>query len=262
MRMAEPEHTLDEAETLGGLALAKLRADIVSARLPPGDRLRFHELRARYGVGVGPLREALSHLVADGFVRLQKQRGYSVAPLSDDDLRDVATMRQYIDVLALRRSIANGDLDWEARVVASFHRLSKIDICAKGSTNTLNDAWETEHRVFHFSLISACKSPLLLQYHRNLFDMSERYRRLSFTAAPEARDVAREHQRIMDATLSRDSDRACQLLEKHIALTANMVASWNKTEGKHNGNSRSVHSARRVARARATKKAGRSEAPV
>jgi GntR family carbon starvation induced transcriptional regulator len=227
--MDPSEQSLDEAETLGGLALTKLRADIVSARLPPGDRLRFNELKARYGFGVGPLREALSHLVADGFVRLQKQRGYSVAPLSDDDLRDVAAMRQYIDVLALRRSIENGDLDWEASVVASFHRLSKIDIRAKGSPNSLNDAWEVEHRVFHFALISACGSPLLIQYHRNLFDMSERYRRMSFAAAPEGRDVAREHQRIMEATLARDADRACQLLEKHIALTATMFASRAKT---------------------------------
>jgi GntR family transcriptional regulator, carbon starvation induced regulator len=228
-----------EGETLGGLALAKLRADIVSARLPPGDRLRFNELKSRYGYGIGPLREALSHLVADGFVRLQKQRGYSVAPLSDDDLRDVAAMRQYIDVLALRKSIESGDLDWEAKVVASFHRLSKINIRSKDSKNNLNDVWEAEHRVFHHSLISACGSPLLIQYHRNLFDMSERYRRISFSAAPDERDVVREHQRIMEAALARDTDRACQLLEKHIALTATMVARWSRSAS--DGNS-GVHS--------------------
>jgi GntR family carbon starvation induced transcriptional regulator len=236
--MEPSEQILDGAETLGGLALARLRADIVSARLPPGDRLRFNELKARYGFGVGPLREALSHLVADGFVRVQKQRGYSVAPLSDDDLRDVAAMRQYIDVLALRQSIENGDLDWEARVVASFHRLSRIDIRAKGSRSSLSDAWEMEHREFHFALISACRSPLLIQYHRNLFDMSERYRRISFAAAPEGRDVAREHQRIMDATLARDADRACRLLERHIALTATVFAACARPGEKADRNAR------------------------
>jgi GntR family carbon starvation induced transcriptional regulator len=221
--MGRSELDSPATETLGGLALARLRADIVSAQLPPGDRLRFDQLKARYGFGIGPLREALSHLVADGLVRLQKQRGYSVAPLSLEDLHDVAAMRQYIDVLALRRSIEHGDLEWEAKVVASFHRLSKVDIRAPGKPDVLNDAWEEEHRVFHFTLISACKSPLLIQYHRNLFDMSERYRRISFTTAPEGRDVPREHKRIVDATLARDTDRACLLLEKHIALTAKVV---------------------------------------
>ena len=111
--------------------------------------------------------------------------------------------------------------------MASFHRLSKIDIRSKESKNTLNDMREAEHRVFHYNLIAACRSPLLIQYHRDLFDMSERYRRISFSAAPDDRHVAREHQRIMDATLARDADRACQILEKHIALTATMVAAWS-----------------------------------
>ena len=72
-------------------------------------------------------------------MRLQKQRGYLVAPLSLDDLRDVTAMRQYIDVLALRRSIAHGSLDWEAAIVASFHRLSRIDISAPARRDVLHD---------------------------------------------------------------------------------------------------------------------------
>jgi hypothetical protein len=72
------------------------------------------------------LGEALSHLLAEGLVLLEQQRGYAVAPVSLDDLHDVTATRRYIDSLALRRSIERGDLEWEARIVASFHRLSKI----------------------------------------------------------------------------------------------------------------------------------------
>jgi DNA-binding GntR family transcriptional regulator len=215
------------AETLGGMALAKLRSDIVTARWQPGDRLRFDRLRARYGFGIGPLREALSHLVADGLVLLEKQRGYSVAPVSLDDLRDVTAMRQHIDSLALRLAIERGDLEWEARIVASFHRLSKLDIRAPGAPNQINDRWEEEHRRFHLALISACGSPILIHFHQNLFDRSERYRRLSFTAAPEQRDVAREHQKIADAALAHDIGLACRLIEEHIARTAAAVETWS-----------------------------------
>jgi GntR family carbon starvation induced transcriptional regulator len=210
-------------ETLGGLALTKLRADIVAARWKPGDRLTFDRLRSRYGLGIGPLREALSHLVADGLVMLEQQRGYSVAPVSLDDLRDVTAMRQHIDALALGRSIELGDLDWEARIVASFHRLSKIDIRVVGRPDAINDGWEEEHRRFHEALISACGSPILIHFHQNLFDRSERYRRLSFTAAPDKRDVAYEHQKISDAALARDSETACRLIHEHIGRTATAV---------------------------------------
>jgi GntR family transcriptional regulator, carbon starvation induced regulator len=47
----------------------RLRSDIVSCRLEPGERLRFEVLRERYDAGVGTLREALSHLVSEGLVR-------------------------------------------------------------------------------------------------------------------------------------------------------------------------------------------------
>ena len=224
-RGASPPKAAEASETLGSVALAKLHADVVAARWKPGDRLTFERLRARYALGIGPLREALSHLVADGLVVLEKQRGYSVAPVSLDDLRDVTAMRQHIDALALGLSIKRGDLEWEGRVVASFHRLSKIDIRAPGRPNEINDSWEEEHRRFHETLISACGSPILIHFHQNLFDRSERYRRLSFTAAPERRDIAYEHQKISDATLARDTETACRLIREHIGRTALAIES-------------------------------------
>jgi GntR family transcriptional regulator, carbon starvation induced regulator len=70
-----------------------LRADIVNCRLEPGERLRFDVLRARYDVGVGTLREALSHLVSEGLVRTEAGRGFQVAPVSLADMLDVAEWR-------------------------------------------------------------------------------------------------------------------------------------------------------------------------
>ncbi|MBI3196463.1 MAG: GntR family transcriptional regulator, partial [Rhodospirillales bacterium] len=42
--------------------LRKMREDILCCVLKPDQRLRFGELRQRYGTSVGTLREALSHL--------------------------------------------------------------------------------------------------------------------------------------------------------------------------------------------------------
>ena len=46
--------------TLGNEVFERLRADILSSRLAPGTKLRFDDLRQAYGVGLSPLREALS----------------------------------------------------------------------------------------------------------------------------------------------------------------------------------------------------------
>jgi DNA-binding GntR family transcriptional regulator len=37
--------------------------------------------------------------------------------------------------------------------------------------------------------------------------------------------VAKEHQEMLDATLSRDADKACALLSAHFAATSNLVIS-------------------------------------
>lgn len=44
-----------------------LKNDIIRGTYQPDEKLRMSLLTARYALGVGPLREALSQLVADGW---------------------------------------------------------------------------------------------------------------------------------------------------------------------------------------------------
>src|SRR5712672_1211547 len=54
--------------------LRRMREDILCCVLKPDQRLRFGELRQRYGTSVGTLREALSHLVSEGLARTEAGR--------------------------------------------------------------------------------------------------------------------------------------------------------------------------------------------
>ena len=74
----------------------RLRQDIIWGRLPPDTPLRSDELRAAYAVGISPLREALSRLVAERLVTAIGQRGFRVAPLTPDDVMDVTETRLVI----------------------------------------------------------------------------------------------------------------------------------------------------------------------
>ncbi len=56
--LAEP----DVAVTLNASALSQIRADIISCRLMPNERLRVETLRERYDMGASPIREALMRL--------------------------------------------------------------------------------------------------------------------------------------------------------------------------------------------------------
>lgn len=70
-------------------AYQRLRDDLLTCRLAPGDRLSIKELSAELGVSLGAVREALSRLTSEGFVTAQPQRGFRAAPITVEDLIDL-----------------------------------------------------------------------------------------------------------------------------------------------------------------------------
>ncbi len=216
--------------TLASTVLDRLRADIVHGRLAPGEKLRLEHLTTTYDAGRTPLREACCRLAAEGLVAIEDQRGFRVMPISRADLIDLTRTRQQIETLALRASIARGDLAWEGEVTAALHRLMRLS--KSGATTgaaprtkpaPLDDTWENEHGRLHQTLLSACDSPWLLRFHALLFDQSERYRRLAAAYGQPERDIDGEHVALVRAALDRDAERACALLTEHIARTTDRV---------------------------------------
>jgi GntR family carbon starvation induced transcriptional regulator len=208
-------------QTLATSIAARLRSQITNGLIPPGDKLHLDDLRASFGVSLSPLREALSRLSAEGFVVMEDQRGYRVAPVSENNLREVTKLRSEIESFALRESIRHGDDKWESELVASQYRLGKLEK-AEPADGRLVD-WEIAHRELHQKLLSACSMPLLLQFCATLHDLSDRYRRLFLEDHPIDRDVSQEHSNIVTATLERREDEACGLLRTHIERTGSNV---------------------------------------
>jgi DNA-binding GntR family transcriptional regulator len=203
--------------------LRQMREDIVAGVFEPNERLKFENLRERYGASVGTLRESLLHLLSEGFVRSEVNRGFTVAPVSVDDLMDITELRVQFERQALEDAIRHGDDQWEAEIVTSLHLLAKLAVDNPRPTRA--PEWPARHRRFHSSLVAACRSPWLLHFRAMLFDQAERYRSLGRMYRRSPRDVGAEHQALADAVLARDVARACQLGEKHIRSTVDNVMS-------------------------------------
>src|SRR6516165_8552864 len=105
----------------------RLRTDILLGEWQPDDRLKLDRLRQRYAASVNTLRETLARLVSEGLVANEGQRGFTVVPASLADLRDITEMRRMLECRATELSCARADLDWESRLVAAYHKLSKIE---------------------------------------------------------------------------------------------------------------------------------------
>lgn len=105
-----------------------LRQDILCGKLAPGQRLRTEDLQRQCGLGLSPLRESLQRLSAEGMVVNDEQRGFAVAPISVAELEDLTLARTALESIMLPMAIGKGDADWEADIVAAFHRLSRTPL--------------------------------------------------------------------------------------------------------------------------------------
>lgn len=204
-------------------AFAQLRHDVLSGTYSAGAKLKLDELQTAYGFSSSPLREALSRLAQEGLIRADERRGFRVAAISEEDLADITHMRVMLDVQALRESIAHGDDAWEASVVGAYHRLEKVEGRLGDGPVILDNDWTELHTAFHTALISASPSERLRTWSASLFDQAERYRRYSARFRKTSRRKSNEHRKLMDATLRRDADTACALLEEHILSTQRNV---------------------------------------
>ena len=75
------------------------------------------------------------------------------------------------------------------------------------------------------SLLAACGSPILLRFCDQLYDLNIRYRYLAGKSVSYSkRNVAKEHQTILQAAVERDAEAAVQHLMEHYTLTGEFLA--------------------------------------
>jgi GntR family transcriptional regulator, carbon starvation induced regulator len=216
---------VDRAATQADQAYEALLAEILDCRLAPGAKITISDVAARLHMSPGAVREALSRLSAEKWTVAAAQKGYSVAPVSIAELKDLTRTRIAIEQMCLRSAIAHGDVEWETSIVAAYHRLHRIPIVIVDAVSRLNDDWVAAHTTFHGALASGCDSPWLLNLRSMLYAQSERYRHLSFALGRENRDVDAEHKAILDACLGRDAELACRLIDEHLSRTTDILAS-------------------------------------
>ncbi|AVO45975.1 GntR family transcriptional regulator [Phreatobacter cathodiphilus] len=219
--MSLRDATPTSAATLTTTLAGQLRGAIMRGDFEPGSKLVLDRIRARYGVSLSPLREALCRLESEGLVEAEDQRGYRVSPVSADNLTEVIRLRVELEGMAAREAILHGDAAWEGRILSALHQLGR---CKRGARSVEEqEEWEARHRAFHAELISACRMPLLQQFCETLHDQSDRYRRIFLKDHAPDRDVPAEHAAIAEAMIERRAEDAAKLLREHVERTGRNI---------------------------------------
>jgi DNA-binding GntR family transcriptional regulator len=208
---------------VGEATYRRVRADIVYGRLAPGQKLTLERMRGAYGSAVSTLREIFNGLASEGLITAEGARGFEVASISPDNLREIAAVRQLLECDALRSSFEAGDVEWEGRVVAAHHKLATLEKRMASGDRSDEEILRRYDWEFHNALISACGSRVLLDMHAGIYDKYLRY--LMLASVFRGEPVADEHRKLLNFALARDWRSAQATTVTHIQdCVAQMVS--------------------------------------
>ncbi len=193
--------------TLPEQIAARLRQDVLSSKLKPGDPLREIDLSERFGVSRGPVREAFRQLTQQGLLVLEPNKGVRVAQNPSVEVRPlVVELRRTIERFVLEsifEKITEADIELWEEILADIRQA-----CERNDVDAL-----TEHDLrFHQAVIqSHDDKDLFALWQPIAMRMMMHYNRLD-----DIMDSYREHERILDAIRNGDRAAAVEALTDNI----------------------------------------------
>jgi DNA-binding GntR family transcriptional regulator len=224
--MAGPNLFLSKSD----LAYAELRGQILSGTLPPGSRLAQYDLAASLNMSITPLREAIRRLSSEGLVTVDTHRDVRVSPMNADEARQLFEVRLSLDPTAAELAAARRT---DADIAAMRDAVGKL----LPVTRRWGEEAVTAHRAFHRTVYRASHNDVLVRMLDDLWDKSDRYRRLGLDLPPgdepRTRDFE-EHHRLVELIVNREASRAARLMRDHVAhsLTATAIGALEDREGR------------------------------
>ena len=206
--MSSPE-TFQSPLTAQEAVLAQLRSEILAGELAPGSPIRQDAIAQRLGFSRVPVREALKTLEGENLVTYLPRRGYSVAELNFEELKEIYNIRRLLEGEAIRLALAKMTDEDFARVKSAAHDVEVA--CEAGELGALTVA----NRRYHFALFDPSGQQHLIRIIGNLWDASDAYRSLYFIAFENRVLINREHRRILKAVKNRDVETVVRLLQTH-----------------------------------------------
>ncbi|GAA4282690.1 GntR family transcriptional regulator [Brevibacterium daeguense] len=134
---------------------AHLREFIVSGHLLPDEQLRVDTVAAHFAVSTTPVREALQTLVVEGFLDRSAGSGFTVHPLTPQDIEDVFLTHAFVaGELAARATPLLTDAD--IRELRAIHH-ETVAVLERSHRHLLPE----KSRAFHRQINRAAPAPKL-----------------------------------------------------------------------------------------------------
>ena len=188
----------------------QLREWIQTGELAPGQRLEQERLAAELGVSRDPLRSALVRLQAEGLVVGRAHAGFSVAPLSLHEARDVYACREAVEVMLAATAAPLLDDDAVQGLEELLGRQRQA-----GGDRDLTSYLQLD-RQFHELLYGRSFYTQSLDVVTRLRDLSDRYVFTFLGHTTHLQESLAEHAALLEACRDRDSRAVAEATRHHV----------------------------------------------
>lgn len=195
----------------------QLRELIISGQIAHGRRINEVHLARQLAVSRTPLREALTRLAGEGFIRVEARRGFFVPPLSADEVRDLYPLRAVLDPSALELAGLPS-----AETLAKLQKLNRELAAVRNNPARLINLDKTWHRM----LIADCPNRALLEIIDRLIQRTSRYEYAYLSKQSGQKTAVAEHEAVLEALRQRKLKLAVKALKQNLSSAAEPLIAW------------------------------------
>jgi len=203
---------LDTGTTFRKEAYAALKRAITAMDIyGHAQEIRLDERRLSEGLGVSrtPIREAMTLLEQEGFVRTRPRRGIYVVRKTKREIVEMITVMAALESMAARLAAQRA----AAPDIVELRRL--MDRFRNGNTGERLDDYSEANIAFHQAIIKMSGCALLAEMTENLFIHMRAIRKITIHQENRAARSIIDHMRIIEALERRDSELAERLAREH-----------------------------------------------
>ena len=207
---------LDTGSTYAKEAYAALKRAITAMDIyDHAHEIRLDERRLSEGLGVSrtPIREAMTVLEQEGFVRTRPRRGIYVVRKTKREIVEIITVMAALESMAARLAALNAADD-------DIHELRRLMDAFHNSPDGQNggerlEEYSDANIAFHQAIIRMSGCSLIAEMTENLFIHMRAIRKITIHQDNRAARSIVDHMRIIEALERRDAERAERLAREH-----------------------------------------------
>ncbi|MBM7633035.1 GntR family transcriptional regulator [Geomicrobium sediminis] len=196
---------------------SKLKEDIITGVLTPGEKLSFRKVAQNYNVSMMPVREAMTRLHVQDLITINKKT-IRIKKLTASEVEDIFQMRFKLEAMAVEKAMFNiGDQEKDEllNTVAAMDRMRHQPA-----------EWQKLNKQFHLQLYRYANSKILQSTLENLWSSVEAYMHLYVVSrsTDHTLDIShKEHLELIYLVYRKEAAQSVDLLYRHLMNTKQVI---------------------------------------